>query len=90
MNLSPESLNVFRTLMSKPKDFNLDFKSLSELMEEGDTIIAKHVLYEEYLLRIKRKESQLPKIFFYLVIDELYEQGVSKEKEFGYYVKWKE
>lgn len=88
ITVSPSSVTAYRELMTNPKEYGLDFKPLAELLEKTETALDKHLVYEQYLESIKRTESQIPKIFFYIIMDELYVQKKASSGNVGYCIKF--
>lgn len=75
MELNPESVNAYKELMTNPKENGLDIPSLDECFEIAEVATAKHILYESYLNKINKP---LPKVFFYIIMDELYFKLIEK------------
>jgi hypothetical protein len=84
MNLSPEVVAAYKKLMTEPKENGLDFQPLQELFEETKVATAKHLLYEQYLTKINKTKDQLPKVFFYIIMDEMYQQKKDEDGCLGY------
>lgn len=84
--LCPESVAAYKELMTNPKGNGLDIPSINECIVEGDTIIAKHLLYQQYIELIKKP---LPKVFFYIIVDELHYDKIGKgvDGNLGYKLK---
>lgn len=81
MNLTPESVNAYKELMTNPASHGLSFKPLAECFEECKKVTPKHILYENYLEYLQKP---LPKVIFYIIMDELYEHLISKDENTGY------
>ena len=84
--LTPETVSAYKTLMTKPKENGLDIPSLDEYFEEAEEGTAKHILFKDYLDRIQKP---LPKVFFYIIMDELYANKIVKcaDGNLGYKLK---
>jgi len=84
--LCPEAVAAYKELMTNPKGNGLDIPSLEECIVVSDTIIAKHILYQQYIDLIQKP---LPKVFFYIIIDELHfdKMGKGSDGNFGYKLK---
>lgn len=87
MILSQESVSAYKKIMTDPKGNGLDFPPLSEVFEKTKSATAKHLLYEQYLSKIKKKRDQLPKVFFYIIMDEIYLQKKAEDGNLGYCVR---
>lgn len=87
--LSPESVNAYKTLMTDPKNHGLTMPSLDECFEEAGEATAKHILFQQYIDVIQKP---LPKVFFYIIMDELYPKQIDKAADgcLGYKLKIKE
>ena len=87
MTLSPESVEAYKKLMTEPKENGLDFQPLSKVFEKIEDATAKHLLYEQYLQKINKTKDQLPKVFFYIIMDETYQQKKVADGNLGYCVR---
>jgi len=87
MTLTPELIAFYKNALTNPKENELAFPSISEVFEPADTAIAKDVAYGYYLGAVERSTSQIPKIVFYIVMDELFQQGLTDNSEMGYLIK---
>lgn len=77
---------AYKELMVNPSVHGLDFPPLSDCFESFEAGTAKHILFKEYLDKIKKP---LPKIFFYIVMDELYPVVKAADGNLGYKLKIK-
>jgi hypothetical protein len=82
--LTPELIATYRELMTNPKGNGLDFPALSEVFEKTEEATAKHVLHQQYIDLIQKP---LPKLFFYIIMDELYPQAKAESGHLGYCVR---
>jgi hypothetical protein len=84
----PESVAAFRELMTNPGKHGLSFPSLDNCFIASDTPTAKHILFKQYVDLINKP---LPKIFFYIVMDEVFPKiGIDPTNNCaGYYLKVK-
>ena len=84
--LTPEAVSAYKTLMTKPKENGLDIPSLDKCFIDAEEGTAKHILFKEYLDRIQKP---LPKVFFYIIMDELYANKIVKcaDGNLGYKLK---
>jgi len=87
MNLSLEAVAAYKKLMTEPKENGFDFPSLLEVFEKTENATAKHLLYEQYLEKISKTIDQLPKVFFYIIMDETYQQKKASDGNLGYCVR---
>lgn len=88
MNLTPQTVDAYKTLMTKPEENGLDFPSLENCFDHFDPGTPKHILYKEYVELIRKP---LPKIIFYIVMDQIYFKGIVKcpDGNLGYQLKIK-
>jgi hypothetical protein len=85
--LCPESVAAYKELLTNPAANGLDIKPIGEYFEASETPTAKHILFEQFIAVIKKP---LPKIFFYIIMDEMHPQCGKDENGFmGYYLKLK-
>ena len=70
MTLTPELIEAYKKMITNPKEYNLEFESLGEIFEKSEIAIAKHLVYDSYLLRIKKP---VPKVIFYIIMDEMFQ-----------------
>ena len=84
MTLTPEAVAAYKTLMTKPKENGLDFPPLSEVFEATENATAKHILFQQYIDLIKKP---LPKVMFYIIMDELYPQAKAADGNLGYCIR---
>lgn len=84
-----ESISAYRELMTNPNKHGLEIPSLSECFELYEAGTPKHILFKEYIERIGNKP--LPKVFFYIVMDELHADKLVKcaDGNIGYKLKIK-
>jgi len=88
MELNPQSVDAYKQLMTKPKDHGLDIPALEECFDEFEEGTPKHILYQQYIDKIQKP---LPKVFFYIIMDELYFKKITKcpDGNLGYKFKIK-
>jgi hypothetical protein len=86
ITLSSETVDAYKELMISPKTHGLEMPSLSECFEEADTATANHILFDEYIKRVQRP---VPKIVFYILMNELYRPNLVKcaDGNYGYKLK---
>ncbi len=86
MILTPELIAAYKKMITNPKEHKLEFESLDEIFEKSEIAIAKHLIYDSYLLRIKKP---VPKVVFYIIMDEMFESKIADDLHLGYCVKFK-
>lgn len=86
MIVSPESVATYKAVMTAPKENGFYFPALSEIFEESKTAIAAHTLFTQYRDLVK---CPVPKVFFYIVMNDLYKQGWAECGNGGYYVSFR-
>lgn len=86
VTLSREAVDAYKELMTNPKPHGLDFPPLSELFQPAEVSTPRHLLFEQYKEMIGKP---LPKVFFYIVMDEVYADRIKKAPtgEMGYALK---
>ena len=87
MTLSPEAVAAYKELMTNPKQHGLEFPPLSEVFVKCEEATAKHILFEQYVALIKKP---LPKVMFYIIMDELYTIAKAADGNLGYCVKFRD
>lgn len=81
MNLTPQAVDVYKQLMTNPNEHGFfDYKPLAECFEECEEVTPKHILFESYKAYLKR---DLPKVIFYIIMDELYGKLIAKDERTG-------
>lgn len=85
--LNQKSINAYKTLMLNPKENGLDMPALHDCFEEGEGT-PKHILFDQYIEKIQKP---LPKVFFYIIMDEIYADKITKcaDGNIGYKLKIK-
>jgi len=87
MNLTPDVVVAYKTLMTKPKENGLEnIPSLDECFAPAEEARAKHLLYEDY---IKLIGKPVPKVIFYIVMDELHSTVKAPDGNLGWKLKIK-
>lgn len=89
MILAPETIDAYKDALMHPIENGLDFKPLTELFEKSEQAIAKNLVYEQYLISINKTNNQVPKVIFYIIMDEMYQQKKADDGNFGYCVTLK-
>ena len=85
MELNKETIDAYKELLTNPKTHNLPFKALNECFIKADKVTAKHELYDQFIKYLKKP---LPKVIFYIVMDEVFGCGGKDDKgNLGYNVK---
>jgi len=84
MELNQESISAYRELLANPKNHNLPFPSFRDLFLPSDEAIAKHVAHEKYCKLIDRN---IPKVIFYILMDEIFPQKKDSEGNLGWCFK---
>jgi hypothetical protein len=75
MELNEHSVSAHRQLLTDPSKFGLSFKPISEYFQPAEKATAKHLLFEQFVNEI---EVPLQKVFFYIIMDELYATSIGK------------
>lgn len=86
LTLSNETIDAYKTILSNPLEHGFSFKPLKECFEKSEKVTAKHILFEQLIELIK---VPLPKIIFYIIMDEMFGFGNDKDENgfLGYSLK---
>lgn len=86
MELNKQQIDAYKELLSNPKKHGLEFKGLNECFNKCEKITAKHKLYKQYIDYLKKP---LPKVIFYIIIDEMFFNCVGKDDngDLGYSIE---
>lgn len=86
MEINTGTIAAYKELITKPAAHGFDFKPLSECLVKSETVTAKHILFQNYIDLIKKP---LPKIFFYIILEEIFGQPTGKDDrgDLGYHLK---
>lgn len=82
MELSYNAINAYKTLLTNPKNHGFEFKPIQECFEEVEEVTPKHILYEQYIEYLKKP---LPKVVFYIIMDDLFGNRLGKTDNKGLY-----
>lgn len=85
--LNPETIDAYKTLITKPKENGLPFDAITECFDKSETVTAKHILAKQYIDYIGKP---LPKVILYIIMDDLFGQCTGKDKngDLGYKLKF--
>jgi len=88
MNLTPDAVNAFQSLLTEPKQHALPFESITDLFVKSDICTAKHILAKQYMEYLQR---HVPKVILYIIMDNVFGQcnGKDAEGSLGYYLEFK-
>lgn len=86
MELTSEAIDAYKTIMENPSQYGFSFRPLVDCFVGSDDATPKHILFNEYLAYIQKP---LPKVIFYIIMDQLYPQAKAPTGEFGYRIKFK-
>lgn len=86
MELNTQAIDAYKQILSNPSQHGFSFKPLKECFEVSDKVTAKHILFEQLIEVIK---VPLPKVIFYILMDEMYGFGNGKDEKgnLGYSLK---
>lgn len=82
MELSYSSIEAYKKLLTNPTNYGFEFKPIQECFEKVEEVTPKHILYEQYMEYLKKP---LPKVVFYIVMDELFGDRIGKTGDKGIY-----
>lgn len=88
IELNPESVKAYTTLLKDPKAHGLPIRPLADCFENTDTTTPKHLLFKDYQQEVG---ANLPKVFFYIIMDNEYGNKIAKADngDLGYLLKFK-
>lgn len=78
IQLTPDAVEAYKELLTNPAKYGLPFKPLAECFETSEEVMPKHLLYEAFMNYFQR---DLPKVIFYIIMDDLYNDKIDKGKE---------
>lgn len=84
MEINEQSVNAYKTILSNPSKYGLSSRPIEEIFKTCDKVTPKHIAYNQIL----QDYPNLPKIFFYILADEIYEQGKAESGELGYKIEY--
>ncbi len=87
LQLTPEVIDAYKTLITDPKKHDMDFDAITECFEKSETVTAKHELADAYINHINKP---LPKLILYIIMDDIFGQcnGRDKKGNAGYFLKF--
>lgn len=80
IELTPGHIEAYKELLNNPSSHGFTFRKLTECFKESSTVIPKHELYKIY---IDYLQKPLPKIVFYIIMDEIYGNVIDKDETSG-------
>lgn len=86
MQINEQTIFAYKEMLADPEKHNLPFQSLREIFLPSDIAIAKHIVYNEYQKVIDRN---IPKLIFYIIMDEIYPQKIAENGDLGYCLEFK-
>lgn len=88
MELNQQQVDAYKTILNDPQAHGMPFKPLKDNFTTSDEVIAKHLLWEQFEAHIER---QIPKVIFYILMDETYPELIGKglDGNAGYKLKIK-
>lgn len=86
MILSKESVDAHKKLMLHPKEHGMPFRPLQDCFIVTEKATPKHLLFKDF----QREIPQLQKVFFYIIMDEVYADKIGKADngDFGYFLEF--
>ena len=79
MELNEQSVNAYKTLLTDPAKHGLPFRKITDCFKQSTKARANHLLYEDFKLVVPK--GALPKVIFYIIMEELYADKIGKDKE---------
>lgn len=88
MEINEESVKAYLAIISDPAKYQLSFRRIQECFEKSEIVTAKHLLADSYIVN---EATELPKIFCYIIMDEIFGQcdGKDSNGDLGYHLKYK-
>lgn len=74
--LTPGLVDAYKKIMTDPKTHGFDFRPLDQCFKESEKATAKHELFNQYIAYINKP---LPKLMFYIIMDELHSDKIGKD-----------
>ena len=85
MNLNPETVNAYKTIMLDPGKYGFKFKGIKEVFIKSKKCTANHILFKQYIEYINKP---LPKVLFYIIMMEVFGQCNGKDNsDLGYFLE---
>lgn len=86
IRLTPEAVDAYTKILVSPADYGMPFKPIGEILIESDVAIPAHILFKEFIDVIQKP---LPKVMFYIIMDNLFAHTRSKAPngDMGYKLK---
>jgi hypothetical protein len=78
--LTNETIDLYKGFLTEPGKYGCTYAPIDEVFEEFDGCTPKHILFDEY---VKYINKPLPKVMFYIIMDELYNHLSCTEKYDG-------
>jgi hypothetical protein len=85
--MTQEDIEAVIAVLLDPKAYNLELPAVTEVFEACEEVTAKHLVYAQYLIKMDRAESQIPKLCFYIMMDRIYTPSKGADGYLGYAVK---
>ena len=68
--LNPQTVALFRKFVEHPEEMEgCDYRPIQECFEKSDVCTPQHILFNQYIAYLRHP---LPKVFFYIIMDEIY------------------
>jgi len=87
MELNQQSIDAYTKILKDPKAQGIPIRPLHGCFELTDVATPKDKLFNDYLAEVG---DNLPKVFFYLIMDAEYERTIAKAPngDLGYKLKY--
>lgn len=89
IELNTESVAAYKEALTNPSKHGLPIRATQDCFIKSETVTAKHILAKQYM---DECNGNLPKIFCYIVMDQVFGQCNGKDKDglLGYHLKFVE
>jgi hypothetical protein len=87
VKLDPETVEAYRTILTRPKDQGLSFDPLTLYFDKSETVTAKYILAKQYTDYI---DVKIPKLILDIVMEDQFGQyrGKDSNGNHGYSIKF--
>lgn len=87
MELNVNSVAAYRAILENPTKYGFSFRPITECFDQSEAVIANHILFQSF----HEEVPNLPKIFFYIIMEELYgaPNGKDAQGNLGYHLTFK-
>lgn len=87
MELNTHSVAAYKSMLENPTKYGFTFRPIHECFDQDESVTANHILFQAF----QKEVPGLPKIFFYIVMEEIYgpPNGKDEKGNLGYHLSFK-